>query len=202
MRSVILAAVQLAFVGGLVHAQPQDAAAQTTRPLLAYVDLARVTSESEEGKKANARMAELRDQKRSELEARNTQAQGEVSSLNQQLVDAQEKLQQGQNVISADAAASLQRDIGRLQIDIQRKTQDSQADLTRMTEDAEVEVQRLSTELQVDFETRLTPLIDQLATENGLTLILNVRSLVWADSTMDLTQELIDLLDSPAATTP
>ncbi len=202
MRSVILAAVQLAFVGGLVHAQPQDAAAQTTRPSLAYVDLARVTSESEEGKKANARMSELREQKRSELEARNTQAQGEVSSLNQQLVEAQEKLQQGQNVISADAAASLQRDIGRLQVDIQRKTQDSQADLTRMTEDAEVDVQRLSNELQVDFEARLTPLIDQLATENGLALIMNVQSLVWADPTMDLTQELIDLLDSSAATTP
>ncbi len=201
MRSVTFTIAQAAVVIGLFFVQPQSALAQAAAPQVGFVNLNRVTNESTEGKAANARLGELRDQKRSELEARNTQAQGEVSALNQQLIEAQEKLQQGANVISADASANLQRDISRLQVDIQRKTQDSQADLARLQEDAEIEVQTLSRELQIEFEAVLTPAIDQLAAQKGLSMIVNAQSLVWANSSLDLTQDLIDLIDSPTSST-
>ena len=202
MRSMIVTACRVAVVSVLVIAQHQSAAAQTAGAQFAFVDLTRVTTESVRGQGANARMQEFRDQKRSELQARNSQAQGEVSALNQKLQDAQQKLQQGQNVLSADTTADLQRDISRLQVDIQRATQDSQADLARLQEDAQLEEQTLGLELQIEFENVLTPMIDELASQKGLAMIINVQGLVWANPALDLTQELIDMLDSAAETTP
>ncbi len=202
MRSMIVTACRVAVVSVLVIAQHQSAAAQTAGAQFAFVDLTRVTTESVRGQGANAQMQEFRDQKRSELQARNSQAQGEVSALNQKLQDAQQKLQQGQNVLSADTTADLQRDISRLQVDIQRATQDSQADLARLQEDAQLEEQTLGLELQIEFENVLTPMIDELASQKGLAMIINVQGLVWANQALDLTQELIDMLDSAAETTP
>lgn len=201
MKSMIATAVSVAAVIGTVLAHPGGALAQTasTTTPLGWVDLQRVTTESDEGKLANARLQELREQKRSEIEARNTQAQGEIGSLNQKLADAQQQVQQGQNVLSAEAVTKLQREISRLQVDVQRKTQDAQADLTRMQEDAELEVQALSRELQGNLEAVLLPAIVQLSSDKGIAMILRVESLAWADPALDLTQDLIDLLDSQAA---
>ena len=113
-------------------------------------------------------------------------------------MEAQQKLQQGQNVISQDAAATLQRQIARLQRDVERTGADLQAEIQRMSQDGEAEVQELQQQLQLDFERRLLPAIDQIATEKGLAFILSAQQgLVWADPSLDLSQELIDLLNAP-----
>ena len=62
-----------------------------------------------EGQTANTRVDELSQQKVAEIEARNAEGQNQVAALDQELQEAQQKLQQGQNVISAEAAATLQR---------------------------------------------------------------------------------------------
>ena len=163
----------------------------------AWVDIARVAAESAEGQAANTRVQELSQQKVAEIEARRSEAAGEVTTLNQQLQEAQAKLQQGQNVISAEAMTSLQREIGRLQVDIQRTSEDSQADIARMTQDAEAEVQQLQLELQREFEAQLVPAIDRLAADRNLSFIFSAaQGLVWADPAMDLTQELIESLNA------
>ena len=168
-----------------------------------FVDIQRVANESSEGQAANARVEELSQRKVAELEAANAEGQGEISSLNQQLQEAQSKLQQGQNVLSADAAATLQREIARLQRDIERTTQDTQADIQRATQDAEAEVQQLQQQLQVEFQRRLIPAIDKLAADKQLKFIFNAQQgLVWADPSLDLTQELIDLLNSEQPVAP
>lgn len=163
----------------------------------AWIDIARVAAESAEGQAANTRVQELSQQKVAEIEARRSEAAGEVTTLNQQLQEAQAKLQQGQNVISAEAMTSLQREIGRLQVDIQRTSEDSQADIARMTQDAEAEVQQLQLELQRQFEAQLVPAIDRLAADRSLSFIFSAaQGLVWADPAMDLTQELIESLNA------
>ena len=168
----------------------------------AYVDIQRVATESTEGQAATARVDELSQEKLAEIEARNTEGQEEVAALNQELQDAQQDLQQGQNVISADATATLQRQMTRLQRDIERTTADAQADIQRMSQDAEIEVQELQQQLQAQFEQRLVPAIDQLATEQGLSFIFSAQQgLVWADPSLDVTQALIDLVNSDAPDT-
>ena len=193
MKFSVRATAVAMVVAGALMAGP-DAAAQVN---FAWIDLARIAGESTDGQAANARVQALSEQKLAEIQARNTEAQGEVNALTQQLQESQRKLQQGQNVISAEAAAALQREISRLQVDVQRTTQDSNADIARLTEDAEAEVQALQVQLQRDFEQRLLPAIDKVAADKGLSFIFNAaQGLVWADPAMDITQELIDALNS------
>ena len=202
MRTLIFA-VTLGIMSGsaFIVAQTPPAGGDTTS--FAYIDIARIASESTEGQAANAKVQELSEQKVTELEATNTEVQERVNRMNQQLIEARQKLQQGQNVISAEAASSLQREISRLEVDIQRATQDSQAELQRMSQDAEAEVTELQQSLQADFETKLVPAIDKMAAEKGLSFIFNAaQGLVWADPSLDLTQELIDTLNGQSATTP
>ena len=169
----------------------------------AFVDIQRIATESSQGRAANTRVDELSEQKLAEIEAVNTEGQGEVTSLNQEMQEAQLKLQQGQNVLSPDATASLQREIVRLQRDLERTSQDTQAEIQRMTQDAEAEVQELQQQLQLEFERRLLPAIDKLAADKQLSFIFNAQQgLVWADSSLDLTQELIDVLDSEQEPAP
>ena len=184
-------------------AQDQEVAASpapapVTAGGFAYVDIQRVASESETGKTANARVQELSQQKVSEIETKNVELQGRVTALNEQLQEQQQKLQQGQNIMSAEARLSLQREISRLQVDIQRLTQDSQAEAERLTQDAEAEVQALQQELQIEFQKKLVPVIEQVAAERNLSFIFSASDggLVWADNTLDVTQEMIDLLNA------
>ena len=205
MRFVTTAiAVGVAAMTGWVAAEASASqAAGSTSGSFAYVDIQRVAEESAEGQTANTRVDELSQQKVAEIEARNAEGQNQVAALDQELQEAQQKLQQGQNVISAEAAATLQRQIARLQRDIERTTADAQADIQRMSQDAEVEVQELQQQLQLEFERRLLPAIDQLATQQGLSFLFNAQQgLVWADPSLDLTQALIDLVNSPAPAAP
>ena len=197
-------AVGMAVMTGWVAVEASAGqAVGSTGASFAYVDIQRVAAESAEGQAANTRVDELSQQKLAEIEARNTEGQTEVTALNQEMQGAQQKLQQGQNVISPEAAAALQRQITRLQRDIERTTADAQADIQRMSQDAEVEVQELQQQLQSEFERRLVPAIDQLATQQGLSFIFSAQQgLVWADPSLDLTQALIDLVNSPAPAAP
>ena len=207
MRSLIIAITfTIASGSTIVAAQALDTPAAGALPAgatFAYIDIGRIAAESTEGQAANTAVQDLSEKKLAELEATNAEVQGRVSALNEQLIAAQQKLQQGQNVISPEAASSLQREISRLQVDIERASQDSQAEIQRMTQDAEAEVQDLQVRLQGEFETKLIPAIDKMAAEKGLSFIFSAaQGLVWADPALDLTQELIDSLNAEAATTP
>ena len=199
MRWVRIATV----VAAVLVTVPSLAAAQASMADgFAFVDIQRVANDSDQGKAVNTKVDELSERKLAEIEAENAKGQGEVVSLSQELQEAQLKLQQGQNVLSADAAGTLQRQIVRLQRDIERTTQDTQGEIQRMTQDAEAEVQELQQQLQVEFQRSLIPAIDQLAAAKNLLFIFNAQQgLVWADPSRDLTQELLDALNSaqPAA---
>ena len=205
MRSVITGATCLFAAASVVAQEPAaQAPSLATSERLAYVDIQRVASESDEGRAANAKVEELSEQKLAELEARNKTLQARVEGLNQQLAELQGKLRQGQNVMSAEAQLGLQREISRLQLEVQRTGQDSQAEIERLTQDAEGEVANLQQQLQIDFQAKLLPIIDQVAAEEGLSFIFSAGEggLIWADMTLDITQQLIDQLNTQTAGTP
>ena len=205
MRSVITGATCLFAAASVVAQEPAaQAPSLATSERLAYVDIQRVASESDEGRAANAKVEELSEQKLAELEARNKTLQARVEGLNQPLAELQGKLRQGQNVMSAEAQLGLQREISRLQLEVQRTGQDSQAEIERLTQDAEGEVANLQQQLQIDFQAKLLPIIDQVAAEEGLSFIFSAGEggLIWADMTLDITQQLIDQLNTQTAGTP
>jgi outer membrane protein len=197
VNSMMVAACLLTAAAAVVQGQEAPAAAPG-EGALAYVDLQRVASESDAGQQANARVQELSQQKLSEIEVKTAELQGRVSALNEQLQELQQKLQQGQTIMSVEARLELQRQISKLQIDVQRTTQDSQAEAERLTQDAEAEVQQLQQELQIEFQKRLVPVLEQVAVDRKLSFIFSASEggLIWADTSLDLTEELIELLNA------
>jgi outer membrane protein len=143
---------------------------------LAFVNIPRIAAESAEGKSSTARAKAFQEKKLAELGVKNKQVEA-----------AQQKLNSGA-LLSDDARAVTQKEIEKLQVEIQR-----------MQQDAESEMQELQQQLQLDFQRKLSPIIQQIAAEKGLHMILPDSGLVWADLGLDLTVEIIRRFD--AATT-
>ena len=189
-----------------VFAQDEPAAAPATLPFpagarIGYVDLQRVLAGSAEGQASNTRVQELTDEKIAEIETRNNELQAELQTSNQLLQDSQQKLAQGESVMSGEARINLQREISRMQLDMQRQTQDAQAEMERVQQDAQQEIEALQQELQIEFETLLSPAIDEVATEKGLDFLMAVGpGVIWANRSLDLTQDVINKLNSEPLT--
>ena len=147
---------------------PQDAK-------MAYVNIQMVAGESVEGREAQERVGELNEQKVQEL-----------TVMNQELQALQEKLQQEATVLSVSARLEQEKGIERLQVDLQR-----------FTEDAQTEVQALQQELQEEFQRKLIPIIAQVALSMGLHMVFSQldAGLVWADTGLDITAEIITEFD-------
>ncbi len=170
------------------QAAPQPAA---PRPFpegakVAYVVLQRIANESADGRVATTRIQAIQQKKAAEL-----------NEKNRQLTGLQQKLEKEGSVMSANAAAELQKQVEKITLEVQRFTQDAQA-----------EVQELQQALQQEFQARLEPVLQALAQEKGLEFVFNGpdAGLVWADAALDLSAEVIKKLDSakptPAAKPP
>jgi len=149
---------------------------------IAYVNVQAIASNSVEGKAATAKLDELRKKKSTELGEKNKALQA-----------AQTKLQQGGAVLNDSARGALEKDIEKINRDIQFFQQD-----------ANTELQEMQNTLQADFQEKLNPILEQVATEKGLHMLLDVSNsgAVWANSGLDLTAEVIRRFDAsktPAA---
>jgi outer membrane protein len=142
---------------------------------VAFINIPRIAAESAEGKASTTRVSALREKKLAELNGKNKQVE-----------TAQQKLNSG-GLLSDEARASTQREIDKLNVEIQR-----------LQQDAEAEMQDLQQQLQLDFQRKLSPIIQQLAVEKGLHILLSQTDagLVWAEPGLDLTSEIIKRFDA------
>ena len=143
---------------------------------VAYVVLQRIANESADGRVATTRIQALQQKKAAELTNKQTQ-----------LASLQAKLEKEGSVMSASAAGDLQKQIEKINVEVQRFTQDAQA-----------EVQELQQNLQGEFQQRLEPVLQLVAAEMDLQFIFNGpdAGLVWADAALDISSEVIKKLDS------
>ena len=135
-----------------------------------------MANQSIDGQAANQKVQELSEGRLTEIESRNLELQA-----------SQQKLQQNANVMSAEAQLQLQREMERLNIDIQR-----------MTQDAEAEIGELQQTLQFEFQQKLVPAIDRIAVSRGLEFVFSVGDggMIWANPALDITPDVIEELDS------
>jgi len=142
---------------------------------VAYVVLQRIANESADGRLATTRIQALQQKKAAEL-----------NEKNKQLTGLQAKLEKEGSVMSASASAELQKQVEKLNLEVQRFTQDAQG-----------EVQELQQQLQQEFQQRLEPVISAVAAEMGLHFVFNGpdAGLVWADQALDISGEVIKKLD-------
>lgn len=146
---------------------------------VAYVVLQRIANESAEGKAATTRIQALQQKKAAEL-----------TEKNKELQSVQQKLEKESSVLSSTAAGELQKQVERMQVEIQRAQQDAQA-----------EVQELQQQLQQEFQVKLEPVLQEIGKEKGLHFIFNGpdAGLVWADAALDISADVIKKLDAAQA---
>ena len=159
--------------------------AQQPRPFpagtkYAFINIQRIAAESAEGKALAGRVQALNQQKVNELNEKNKQLQA-----------AQQKLEQGASVLSAVAAGQLQKEIERLQVDIQRFTEDAQQEVTSPSDAAAGGVPG---EVVADRPAG--------GNREGLHLLFSAADagIVWADPALDITGEIIQRFDAAAKT--
>ena len=159
--------------------QPQPRVPFQTGLKYAYVQVEQVAQESSQGKAFNAKVQALQDQKVKELQDKNKSLQA-----------AQEKLEKGASLLSDAARASLQSDIETLQRHI-----------PRIPEDAHQESQAHSQQLPSAYARVVQPAIDKVAKDKQVHFVFDASrsGLVWADPTMNLTQDVIQAVDATAA---
>ncbi|MAG72368.1 MAG: OmpH family outer membrane protein [Vicinamibacterales bacterium] len=177
---VAMSLFALGIGGGQVWAAGQEAqAALPEGAVLAWVNVPRIAAESASGQELAAQVQALNEEKLTEL-----------NTMNEALQASQQKLQQGGTVMSDTARAQLEREIGRMQVDIQRAT-----------EDAQIEVQTLQEQLQVSFQDDLIPVIAEVSAEKGLHLVLSVSDsgVVWSAPGLDITDDVITRFDAAHA---
>jgi Skp family chaperone for outer membrane proteins len=154
---------------------------------IAYVNLQQVANLSVEGKGLTAKVQALMQKK-----------QNEAQTKSKALADAQQKLAQSSALMSETARAALEKDIERMNVEGQRFQQDAQA-----------EINELSQQLQNEFQQKLFPILDLVAKDRGIDLLLSAADagLVWAAPGLDLTMDAVKKLDErmgakPAAAAP
>jgi Skp family chaperone for outer membrane proteins len=154
---------------------------------IAYVNLQQIANLSAEGKSLTAKVQALMQKK-----------QNEAAAKSKALADAQQKAAQSGALMSETARAALEKDIERMNVEGQRFQQDAQA-----------EINELSQQLQNEFQQKLFPILDLVAKDRGIDLLLSAADagLVWAAPGLDLTMDAVKKLDErmsakPAAAAP
>jgi outer membrane protein len=149
---------------------------------IAYVSVQAIASNSAEGKAATAKLNDLQKKKQSELGEKNKALQA-----------AQTKLQQGGSVLNDQARGQLEKEIEKMNREIQFFQQDAQT-----------EAQELQNQLQSEFQEKLNPILEQVANEKGLHMIIDAANsgAVWAYPGLDLTAEVIRRFDAASKTAP
>jgi outer membrane protein len=147
---------------------------------IAYFNPQYVVANSKDGKAGSTQLKALQDKKVKELQ------------------DKQKQLETDQNLMSSptladDKRAGLQKEVDRLQVEIQRMQQDAQAELNE-----------LNNELQGQFQRRLAPIVQQIAAEKGLHVVLlaDPQTIYWADEGLDLSAEIARRMDAASTTKP
>ena len=149
---------------------------------MAFVDLQRVAAESTEGKAANAKVQQLTQTKAND-----------ISTKTKQLDAANQKMQQGGAVLNDAARASLQKDVDRLTVEIDRAQQDAQA-----------EVQEFQQQQLADFQDKLKPVVESLVRELGVGLLFSMgdAGAIFVDPSLDITLEVIKRFDAASTAKP
>ena len=147
---------------------------------IGYIDLQYIASNSAEGKAATSKIQEFTKKKTAELEGKQ-----------KALEAARNKLLQGGTVLSDSARGQLEKEIDKMARELQFAQQEAQS-----------EQQALTTELQNDFQTRLNPIIDQVANEKGLHYVLSIADsgVVWVNTGLNISSEVMKRLDAAGKT--
>jgi Skp family chaperone for outer membrane proteins len=150
--------------------------AVTPATRIAYFSPSRAFAESSDGKAATARLTVLESERAKAAQEKNLA-----------LEKMERTLQQGTSVLS-DAARDLRtKELEKFRLDTQRFIEDTQAELTGVRRDAESA-----------FLVKLRPAMERVIKDNAIELLFNFDSgvLVWGDPSLDVTNQILKLIEA------
>jgi outer membrane protein len=161
-----------------VTPKPQPPAPFPQDSKIAFVDIQQIASTSAAGKDASKKLQDMNAKKLSELQDKNKQLQALTT-----------KRDTGGPVLNEAARAQLDKDIEKLQRDIQYSQSNAQAEL-----------QDLNNELQGEFQKKLVPIIDEIAKEKGLYVVFTTDSgVAFLHPGLNISDEVVKRLDAVPA---
>ena len=148
---------------------PQDAK-------IAFIDVNLIAGTSAAGKDASKKLTDF-----------TTKKSGEIAEKNKQLQALTTKRDTGGAVLNDAARATLDKDIDKLQRDIQFAQSNAQAEL-----------QDLQNELQGEFQKRLLPVIEEVAKEKGLHAVFSIADsgAAFVHPGLNISDEIVKRLDA------
>jgi outer membrane protein len=151
---------------------PQDAK-------IAFIDVNMIAGTSAAGKDASKKLTDF-----------TTKKSAEIADKNKQLQALTTKRDTGGAVLNDSARATLDKDIDKLQRDIQFAQSNAQAEL-----------QDLQNELQGEFQKRLIPVIEEVAKEKGLQAVFSIADsgAAYVHPGLNISDEVVKRLDAAAA---
>jgi outer membrane protein len=172
LRFFVFIPAALAVLAGLALAQAK----------LATLNSQEVLEKSAEGKKAIAA-----------LQAADKKYSDDITRLDDQIKQLQNRLQTQRLTLTPDAAAGIQADIQRKQTDRQRTA-----------EDATRSMQQLQATTLTKIQDDLIPIIEQLRKDQGLDLIFDLAKsgTVFSNPAIDVTAEIVKRYDALSAAPP
>jgi Skp family chaperone for outer membrane proteins len=138
----------------------------------AFIDFQRVASTSEPGKIATRILKEFSDKKVAELEVQNRQLQALAAKRDT-------------GMASGDVAAQMAREVARLQREVEFAR-----------ESAQVEFQQLRTDVEMDLQSKVAPVVAEIAKEKRLHAVFTIDStLLYRMPALDISDEVVRRLD-------
>jgi outer membrane protein len=161
-------------------AQPAFGQTQASEPFglsglrIAFFSPQRAFSDSDEGKAGLARLKALDEKRGREVEARTSELRRREEALKASL-----------GLLSSDGRIQQTREIEKFKLDVDR-----------FMEDAQAEFLAVRREIEEAFLVRVRPILEQVAKDQNLDVILNTDSqlLLWADPSVDITTEVVKQL--------
>ena len=146
---------------------------------IAFIDVNQVAATSAAGKEASKKLTSLREKKLAEMNEKNKQLQALTT-----------KRDTGGAVLNDAARGTLDKEIDKLQRDIQYAQQSAEADM-----------QDLTNELQGEFQKRLIPIIEEVAKEKGLHAVFSIADsgAAYVHAGLNISEEVVKRLDAAAA---
>ncbi len=156
--------------------RPQPPAPFPEGAKIAFVDVNAIAGMSAAGKEASKKLQDLTSKKSSE-----------ISDKNKQLQALTTKRDTGAAVMNDGARAQLDKDIDKLQRDIQFASTNAQAEL-----------QDLQNELQGEFQKKLIPVIEEVAKEKGLHAVFSIADsgAAYVHPGLNISDEVVKRLDA------
>lgn len=178
--AAFVAAAALAFVAPGASAQ-QPAAAKP--PVIAVLDMGRVSSDSLLGKFYAGELDKLRN----EIEAERTKKQSELNKLETAVKTLQDEIDKQGQVLSPEALDKKKQEIVKKTRERDAFIEDGQQEIGRLQQRAQAQAQTYNNE----FQAKIRPHIDAIVKERGIDILLDSQVTLAAAKAYDVSQEVI-----------